>query len=103
MDIFLPSKNDLTVIFGLKKPRSVVKLTKDYGIKATAVKMGEKGCYVSDREQYAFVPSIKTSFVDSTGAGDAFDAAFVVGILERKSLLDAAKFANAAAAYMQGS
>jgi 2-dehydro-3-deoxygluconokinase len=98
VDIFLPSENDLAVIFGLKKPRSVVKLTKDYGIKATAVKMGERGCYVLDGEQYVFVPAMKSKFVDSTGAGDAFDAAFVVGILEGKNLLDAAKFANVAAA-----
>jgi len=98
VDIFLPSENDLTVIFGLKKPGSIVKLTKDYGIKVTAVKMGEKGCYVSDGEQYVFVPGVKTRFVDSTGAGDAFDAAFVVSILEGKNFLDAAKFANVAAA-----
>jgi ribokinase len=33
--------------------------------------------------------------IDSTGAGDAFDAAFLSGVLEKMPLSDAARFANA--------
>jgi len=36
--------------------------------------------------------------VDTTGAGDAFNAALAVGLAEGKSLMDAARFANATAA-----
>ena len=66
------------------------------------LKNGKKGCIIYSREEriefgvYAIEP------VDATGAGDSFDGAFLCGLLEGKSLLDAAKLATAAASLNTG-
>ena len=66
------------------------------------LKNGKKGCIIYSREEriefgvYAIEP------VDATGAGDSFDGAFLCGLLDGKSLLDAAKWATAAASLNTG-
>lgn len=44
------------------------------------------------------VPAFKVTPIDSTAAGDAFNGALAVALAENKPLLDAARFACAAAA-----
>jgi ribokinase len=44
------------------------------------------------------VPGFPVKAVDTTGAGDAFNGAFAVGLLSGKSPVQSAKFANAVAA-----
>jgi ribokinase len=44
------------------------------------------------------VPGFEVEAVDTTGAGDTFNAAFAVALAEGARLPDAARFANAAAA-----
>lgn len=59
---------------------------------------GKKGCRVksTDADQPFAGYSVKAT--DTVGAGDTFNAAFVVMYLEGKNLADCGKFANAAAA-----
>lgn len=65
----------------------------------TAVlKLGARGCLiVSDRHSLR-VPGFKVAPVDTTAAGDVFNAAFAAGLAEGRALEPAARFANAAAA-----
>ena len=44
------------------------------------------------------MPGFKASAVDATGAGDVFNGALVVALAEGRPLLEAARFACAAAA-----
>jgi ribokinase len=58
--------------------------------------LGEQGARLGDR----LVPAFPASVVDTTGAGDAFTAAFAVGLAESLSDLDAVRWGCAAGAYM---
>jgi sugar/nucleoside kinase (ribokinase family) len=59
------------------------------------VKAGKDGCWTTEGR----VPVTPVQPVDTTGAGDTFDAAFLYATLERRMpLREAAAFANAAAA-----
>lgn len=63
------------------------------------VKAGAAGVYLVDAERVVQIPGIPVDVVDTTGAGDTFDAAFLIERLEGpKGLQEAARFANAAAA-----
>jgi ribokinase len=58
--------------------------------------LGDQGARLGDR----LVPAFPASVVDTTGAGDAFTAAFAVGLAEGLSDLDAVRWGCAAGAHM---
>jgi sugar/nucleoside kinase (ribokinase family) len=63
------------------------------------IKAGEKGVFVSDGERITTVPSFKVTVVDTTGAGDSFNAGFLFATLEKgMPMKEAARFGNAVAA-----
>jgi ribokinase len=69
------------------------------GARAAIVTLGEQGAVVSSAEREVHVPAFPVArVVDTTGAGDAFNGALAVALAERRPLLDAARFASAAAA-----
>lgn len=62
------------------------------------VKRGYKGCYVTDDRESHFIKSFKTKCVDTTGAGDAFNAGFLYGFIKGKNLEESCKIGNLVAA-----
>jgi len=58
--------------------------------------LGEQGAQLGDER----VPALPASVVDSTGAGDAFTAAFAVALAEGLADLDAVRWGCAAGAHM---
>jgi ribokinase len=64
-----------------------------------AVKLGEKGCYVTDgRESYLIKP-YRVKAVDTTGAGDAFNAGFLYGLIKNKDLYECGRLGNFVASH----
>jgi ribokinase len=69
------------------------------GPKNVLIKMGSQGVYLATRDgMRSMVPAFQVKAVDSTAAGDAFNAGFAVSLLSGKNPLDAARFASAVAA-----
>lgn len=66
--------------------------------KYLAVKDGGNGALVADRSGSAFIEPYPCKVVDPIGAGDAFNAAFLCGILEGKTLKEAGLMAGIAGA-----
>lgn len=63
------------------------------------VKRGANGASVwADASEVYDVPGVAVAAIDATGAGDAFDAAFIAARLEGRSEREALAFANVAAA-----
>ncbi len=58
---------------------------------------GKNGVRYYDGDDEVLVPTIPVEAVDTTGAGDTFNAAFAVAIAEGKSIKDSIRFANRAA------
>lgn len=61
------------------------------------VTLGAKGCRILSDGQELYLPAYDVVPVDTTGAGDTFNGAFLHAYLAGWSLLDAGKFAIAAA------
>lgn len=68
------------------------------GVTHIVVTLGEKGCCCYCPDQTVSVPGMKVIPVDTTGAGDTFNAAFLYALIRKYPLLRAAQFANKAAA-----
>jgi len=62
------------------------------------VTQGKNGALYHDGKEQVLVAGFKVSAIDTTGAGDTFNAAFAVAIAEGKSFAESIRFANAAAA-----
>jgi len=97
-DVVLPSLEDARLFTGEKIPESMASYILKRGAKVVGLKLGSNGCLIATDEQIIKLPGFKVTPVDTTGAGDAFDAAFIVGVLEGWEMRKIAEFANAAGA-----
>ena len=68
------------------------------GVRAVILTLGSRGAWVATREQQQLIPGHRVKTVDTTAAGDVFNGALAVALGEGRSLMEAARFANAAAA-----
>ncbi|MEK5391356.1 ribokinase [Margalitia sp. FSL K6-0131] len=88
-----PNEHEVTILFK--------GLTKDEALKKYPNKLfiteGKRGVRYFDGEKEVLVPSYKVEAVDTTGAGDTFNAAFAVALSEGKSVKESLQFANRAA------
>ena len=104
VDFFIPSLSEARELTGEREPADIVKACRDAGAQGVVgVKLGADGCYVSWQGKGKRVPARKVRrVVDATGAGDAFVAGFIAGILEGKDPFTAARLANDVAASSLG-
>jgi ribokinase len=68
------------------------------GAQNVIVTLGARGAFLAGENVRGRIPAYQAKAVDATAAGDVFNGALGVALAEGKSLLDAARFANAAAA-----
>ena len=84
-DIFFPNKTEALSITRTKDvPSAAQKLvTKS---KLVAIKLGEQGAALQTDDKMISIQSMPVNIVDTIGAGDAFDAGFLYGYLNRWDL-----------------
>ena len=68
------------------------------GVGAVVVTLGAAGAYLATAEQRETIAGWRVEARDTTGAGDVFNGALAVALAGGLSMLDAVRFANAAAA-----
>lgn len=71
----------------------------DLGAGIVAVKLGKRGCYVTDGKESHQIEGYHVDVVDTTGAGDAFCAGFLYGLTKKKSLFECGKLGNLVASH----
>jgi ribokinase len=69
----------------------------DRGLGGVVLKRGSEGAYVAVPGKGAWVPPFAVQAIDTVAAGDCFNGAFAVALLEGNDPWQAARFANAAA------
>jgi len=103
-DIITPNETEAAILAGLPpaslNPDQAVEIARKLqarGARTVIVKLGEQGCMlVNGGSQLLPAPAVKA--VDTTAAGDVFNAGLAVGLGEGLDLAGACKFANRAAA-----
>ena len=92
--VMMPNRSELVRITGEKNPKKGASFLIGKGVKIVAVKLGDEGCYITNGEEEHKVSAWKGPVIDTTGAGDAFCAGFLYGLLKEKSLLECGKIGN---------
>ncbi len=86
-DVFLPNREEATRITGLDDPADAARSLVAAGPSVVAVKLGPQGALAATaRGTLHRVSALPTEVCDTTGAGDAFDAAFIAGWIWRWSV-----------------
>ncbi|MBS7614538.1 sugar kinase [Candidatus Bathyarchaeota archaeon] len=95
-DIFLSTLKEASLIVGEQGGREIAERTLALG--PSIVVLREERCYqVRTVNQRLTVPISKVKAVDTSGAGDAFDAGFLTGVIKGMSLKKAVLLGNAVA------
>jgi ribokinase len=98
VDLLFVSSEEAAILTERSKPRKCFEQFERAGAKEIVMKLGKRGCLISDGGILRVVPSFAVRVVDSTGAGDAFTAAFLQARMRGWSMVEAALVANAAGA-----
>lgn len=98
VDIALPSLDDAKILTGLDDPAAIADDLLALGPRIVALKLGSAGALIASEEKHELIAPYEVPTIDPAGAGDTFDAAFLVACLEGRELSECGDFANAAAA-----
>jgi 2-dehydro-3-deoxygluconokinase len=82
------------MLHGEETPEAVARRWHDAGASEVVVKLGADGAFVSTGTETALVPTTAIAPVDTSGAGDAFDAGYLAARLAGQSPADAARFGH---------
>ena len=97
VDIFLPNETELAGILGTAD-RTAALHALDNGRTTIVAKLGTDGCMAIHKGAVVSVPAFAVEPVDTTGAGDTFNAGFLHAWLEGKTLIEAMRFGAACGA-----
>ncbi len=97
-DLVLIADYETVLIFGTTDFGEAAHRILELGSALAVVKLGSQGAMGVSREGKVIVSAFKVQVVDTTGAGDAFDAGFLAARVRGLALKDALTYANAVAA-----
>ncbi|MDR3435350.1 sugar kinase [Telmatospirillum sp.] len=103
VDLALPSADDEEHLFGDTSCEAVADRMHELGVDEVLVKNGSNGCFISqgDLRQHVPVPH-QVKPVDTTGAGDSFNAGYLSGRIADMPPVDAARIGSRLAATVIG-
>jgi len=92
--VLMPNLGELELLTNIAGYRKGAKVLLEKGVKIVAVKLAGKGCYVTDGKENHLIQAFKVKVVDTTGAGDAFCAGFLYGLINSKNLYECGRIGN---------
>ncbi len=105
VDILTPNESEALMLLGRPAARvspddapALARALRELGARKVVLKLGDRGCYFDDGQRQLFSPAFPVEVRDSTAAGDTFNAGLAIALAEGRTIDDALRFANAAAA-----
>ena len=92
-NVMFPNSLELMQLTG-KDYKEGAEMLLDLGVEIVAVKLGKEGCYVTDGKEGHTIEAYKVKAIDTTGAGDAFCAGFLYGLIKEKDLYECGRIGN---------
>jgi len=97
-DILICGSGFGPALTGLENPWDVGEAIVDMGPRITVQTEGKDGSYTVTREERFHIPAFDVDVVDTTGAGDVFHGAYLVGLLQGWDLRTVTYFSTAVSA-----
>lgn len=95
IDYFVPNEKEAKMIAKKDSLEEAAEVFYFNGVRNVLIKAGEKGCYIRNREIRGYIEAEQVEkVVDTTGAGDAFTAGLISGLLDGKEIRECARMAN---------
>jgi sugar/nucleoside kinase (ribokinase family) len=82
VDCFLPNQDEARLVTGYNNPADQAKALLEAGCGSVVVTCGADGAVYADPDRVIRVLPFKVDAVDGSGAGDAFTAGIIVGLIE---------------------
>ncbi len=106
IDILTPNEAETTQLLSgrpgqltVEEARAASTQLRAMGARIVIIKLGAQGCLLADAESTMLIGAPRVHAIDSTGAGDVFNAALAVSCSEGASLVEACRFAVRAASF----
>ena len=98
VDVLTPNESEAKVLAGYApdaavEPHVVAQELIQSGLKHVVITLGEEGALLVNASSQTRFPAVKVQPVDTTGAGDAFNAGLAVALAHRCSIEQAVEFA----------
>jgi ribokinase len=105
VDVLTPNESEARILLGRepgemerREAAEAGRALLGLGPRAVVLKLGHQGAFFFDGSIELFQPGYRVDAVDSTAAGDVFNAGFAVALTEGKRVAEALRFACGAAA-----
>ena len=93
-DYFVPNVDEAFALTGESDPRRQAEIFVEHGANTVVIKLGDHGAYVRSGDESFEVVAPPVDVVEPSGAGDAFAAGLMLGILEGWELERSVRFAS---------
>lgn len=91
--LFMPNRMEIELLYKMNYRESTMEAL-NMGVEIVAVKLGKDGCYVTDGKREYHVRAFPSNPVDTTGAGDAFNAGFLYAWHKNRNIEECARTGN---------
>jgi ribokinase len=102
-DFIIPNEVETSELVGftvsdVESAKRAAHHLRQQGFEGVVIKLGAQGCYYATEQEEGHLPGFPVDVVDTVAAGDAFNGAFSVALVEGKTVVEAASWGNAAGA-----
>lgn len=100
LDYFLPSEEQSALVSGEKNVEKMADYYLNNGVRNVIIKLGSKGSFFKNKDIAFYAGCHDVDVVDATGAGDAFVAGFLSGVVRNMSMENCVRIATSASAHV---
>ena len=97
-DIFVPNTDEAELILGETDPVRQARIFRDMGARKVVITLGDRGVISFSDSLQVRLGVYPVDYVDGSGGGDAFNAGYILGLLEDRPELECLKLASAVGA-----